>query len=57
MFSRSVKGCGLKCPGWWECSLTAISQTTTHMHGHHEAAMGLAGVSLALGPELTRLPL
>jgi hypothetical protein len=24
--------------------LAAISQTTTHMHGHHEATMGLAGV-------------
>ena len=40
------KGYGLKCPGWWECSLAAISQTTTHMYGHHEATMGLAGVSL-----------
>eukprot|EP00964_Phaeocystis_antarctica_P099143 scaffold65029_cov49-Phaeocystis_antarctica.AAC.1 len=37
------KGYGLKCPGWWECSLAAISQTTTHMHGHHAATMGLAG--------------
>jgi len=37
---------GLKSPGGWECSLAAISQTTTHMHGHHEATMGLAGVSL-----------
>ena len=46
---------GLKCPGWWECSLAAISQTTTHMHGHHEATMGLAGVSL--GRELRALAL
>ena len=30
-------------------SLAAISQTTTHMHRHHEAAMGLAGVSLGIG--------
>ena len=37
------KGYGLKCPGWWECSLAAISQTTTHMHGHHAATMGLRG--------------
>ena len=49
------KGYGLKCPGWWECSLAAISQTTTHMHGHHEATMGLAGVSL--GRELRALAL
>ena len=45
---------------WWECSLAAISQTTTHMHGlhglgHHEATMGLAGVSL--GRELRALAL
>eukprot|EP00964_Phaeocystis_antarctica_P024555 scaffold13757_cov73-Phaeocystis_antarctica.AAC.1 len=33
----------------------AISQTTTHMHGHHEATMGLAGVSL--GRELRALAL
>eukprot|EP00964_Phaeocystis_antarctica_P076472 scaffold47277_cov40-Phaeocystis_antarctica.AAC.2 len=50
-----AKGYGLKCPGWWECSLTAISQTTTHVHGHHEATMGLAGVSL--GRELRALAL
>ncbi len=31
------------------------SQTTTHMHGHHEATMGLAGVSL--GRELRALAL
>eukprot|EP00964_Phaeocystis_antarctica_P016721 scaffold9199_cov61-Phaeocystis_antarctica.AAC.1 len=49
------KGYGLKCPGWWECSLAAISQTSTHMHGHHEATMGLAGVSL--GRELRALAL
>ena len=49
------KGYGLKCPGWWECSLAAISQTTAHMHGHHEATMGLAGVSL--GRELRALAL
>jgi hypothetical protein len=36
-------------------SLAAISQTTTHMHGHHEATMGLAGVSL--GRELRALAL
>ena len=53
--SRLPKGYGLKCPGWWECSLAAISQTTTHMHGHHEATMGLAGVSL--GRELRALAL
>jgi len=41
--------------GWWECSLAAISQTTIHMHGHHEATMGLAGVSL--GRELRALAL
>jgi hypothetical protein len=46
---RVYKGYGLEsvlAPGWWECSLAqaAISQTTTHMHGHHEATMGLAGV-------------
>ena len=40
---------------WWECSLAAISQTTTHMHGHREATMGLAGVSL--GRELRALAL
>ena len=50
-----LKGYGLKCPGWWECSLAAISQTTAHMHGHHEATMGLAGVSL--GRELRALAL
>eukprot|EP00964_Phaeocystis_antarctica_P078499 scaffold48819_cov58-Phaeocystis_antarctica.AAC.2 len=49
------KGYGLNCPGWWECSLAAISQTTTHMHEHHEATMGLAGVSL--GRELRALAL
>eukprot|EP00964_Phaeocystis_antarctica_P117375 scaffold81220_cov76-Phaeocystis_antarctica.AAC.1 len=49
------KGYGLKCPGWSGCSLAAISQTTTHMHGHHEATMGLAGVSL--GRELRALAL
>jgi hypothetical protein len=49
------KGYGLKCPGWWECSLAAISQATTHMHGHHEATMGLAGMSL--GRELRALAL
>ena len=31
------------------------SQTTTHMHGHHEATMGLAGVSL--GREIRALAL
>ena len=41
--------------GRWEYSLAAISQTTTHMHGHHEATMGLAGVSL--GRELRALAL
>ena len=51
----AAKGCGLKCPGWWECSLAAISQTTAHMHWHHEATMGLAGVSL--GRELRALAL
>ena len=51
----TVKVNGLKCPGWWEYSLAAISQTTTHMHGHHEATMGLAGVSL--GRELRALAL
>ena len=40
------KGCGLKCPGGWECSLASISQTTSHMHGHHEATLWLAGVTL-----------
>ena len=49
------KGYGLKCPGWWGCSLAAIRQTTAHIHGHHEAAMGLAGVSL--GRELRALAL
>ena len=49
------KGYGLKSPGGWECSLAAISQTTAHMHGHHEATMGLAGVSL--GRELRALAL
>ena len=52
---RFNKGYGLKCPGWWECSLAAISQTTTHMHGHHKATMGLAGVSL--GRELRAVAL
>ena len=52
---KTHKGYGLKCPGWWECSLAAISQTTIHMHGHHEATMGLAGVSL--GRELRALAL
>ena len=55
LFCDRDKGYGLKCPGWWECSLAAISQTTTHMHGHHEATMGLAGVSL--GRELRALAL
>jgi len=55
LLAANAKGCGLKCPGWWECSLAAISQTTTHMHGHHEATMGLAGVSL--GRELRALAL
>ena len=32
-----------------------LSQTTTHMHGHHGATMGLAGVSL--GRELRALAL
>jgi hypothetical protein len=32
-------------------SRAARSQTTAHMHGHHEATMGLAGTSL--GRELT----
>ena len=54
-FRLITQGCGLKCPGWWECSLAAISQTTTHMHGHHEATMGLAVVSL--GRELRALAL
>ena len=54
-FATLNKGYGLKCPGWWECSLAAISQTTIHMHGHHEATMGLAGVSL--GRELRALAL
>ena len=43
------KGYGLKCPGGWECSLAAISQTTSHMHAmhdHHEATLWLAGVTL-----------
>eukprot|EP00964_Phaeocystis_antarctica_P092978 scaffold59892_cov39-Phaeocystis_antarctica.AAC.2 len=40
---------------WPEARLTAISQTTTHMHGHHEATMGLAGVRL--GRELRALAL
>ena len=35
--------------------VTSHSQTTTHMHGHHEATMGLAGVSL--GCELRALAL
>ena len=37
---------GLKYPGGWECSLAAISKTTTHMHGHHETTIWLAGVTL-----------
>jgi len=53
--SGKSKGYGLKSPGGWECSLAAISQTTAHMHGHHEATMGLAGVSL--GRELRALAL
>ena len=52
---RPSKGYGRKCPGWWQCGLAAISQTTTHMHRHHEATMGLAGVSL--GRELRALAL
>ena len=63
---KSVKGDGLgrmkTCPGWWECSLAAISQTTIRMHGHHEATLwgwlhvlGLAGMSL--GRELRALAL
>ena len=53
------KGCGLKCPGWWECSLAAISQTTTHMHGHHQATSRLygAGWGVSLGRELRALAL
>ena len=35
-------GCGV--PAGPRGRLAAISQTTTHMHGHHEATMGLAGV-------------
>ena len=49
----ALRGYGLKSPGGWECSLAAISQTTAHMHGHHEATMGLAGV--CLGRELRAL--
>ena len=40
------KGYGLKCPGGWDCSFASISQTTTHMHGHHEATLWLAGETL-----------
>ena len=40
------KGCGLKSAQGWECSLASISQTTTHMHGHHETTIWLAGVTL-----------
>ena len=32
-----------------------ISQTSAHMHGHHEATMGLAGASL--GREIRALAL
>ena len=40
----------------WECSLAASSQTTTHMHGHHEATMGLAvACGASLGRELRAL--
>ena len=46
-------GCGV--PAGPRGRLAAISQTTTHMHGHHEATMGLAGVSL--GRELRALAL
>ena len=42
----TCKGYGLKCPGGWECSLASISQTTSHMHGHHEATLWLAWVTL-----------
>ena len=49
------KGYGLKCPGGWECSLASISQTTSHMHGHHEATLWLAWVTL--GRELRALAL
>ena len=50
------KGYGLESvAGWWACSLAATSQTTAQMHGHHEATMGLAGVSL--GRELRALAL
>ena len=51
----SGKGYGLKCPGWWECSLASISQTTSHMHGHHKATLCLAWVTL--GRELRALAL
>eukprot|EP00964_Phaeocystis_antarctica_P011376 scaffold6297_cov79-Phaeocystis_antarctica.AAC.2 len=47
-----------RCASTYAFSLTpaaAISQTTIHMHGHHEATMGLAGVSL--GRELRALAL
>ena len=44
----SVKGTasGLPTAQGWECSLAALSQTTTHMHGNHEATIRLAGVTL-----------
>ena len=42
-------------PGVGVYVTAAISQTTAHMHGHHEATMGLAGVSL--GRELRALAL
>jgi len=46
-------GCCVHCPGrdrnsaqGWVCTSAAMGQTTAHMHGHHEATMGLARVSL-----------
>eukprot|EP00964_Phaeocystis_antarctica_P120651 scaffold84377_cov75-Phaeocystis_antarctica.AAC.11 len=45
----------LRKRAYLHCSLAAISQTTTHIHGHHEATMGPAGVSL--GRELRALAL
>eukprot|EP00964_Phaeocystis_antarctica_P036104 scaffold20635_cov62-Phaeocystis_antarctica.AAC.1 len=58
---QSVRAfCSVACLGHAKVSrrkpfLAAISQTTTHMHGHHEATFGLAGVSL--GRELRALAL
>ena len=46
------KGDGLNSVRGWECSLAAISQTTSHMHDHHEATLWLAGVTLGRGSEL-----